>query len=113
MTTAAHCLVILGRDPSDHTVWVDVDGDTIALHPADLADMRAEIIRSPLTRIAGHAFDESDVNQLIHAMRNGPDLDSCRHCDLPGPYVIEGDPMCAGHAAGYGAAEDESMEAAR
>jgi hypothetical protein len=93
--------------------WIVVDGDDVCLTSEDIAGARREL-ESP-DNVSGLAplgpvfVDESQLTAILH----GPALDDCRWCSGPGLVTVEGVLVCPGHAAGFGMAESESMEAAR
>lgn len=51
-------------------------------------------------------LDESTLTTITSHMADAPCVDECRHCDRPGFYVIDGEPMCSSHAYGYTLAEE-------
>lgn len=102
-------LTIHGAHGSD--VWVDVNDELVCLDSADLRMMRVAVEMGGTVERACATFDEADVVALTAAL-NGPQLDDCADCEGPGLVEVQGRLVCPGHAAGYGQAEDESMEAA-
>ena len=106
-------LTIVGRDPRDHTVWVDVDGETFPLPPYELASMRSEVMARPYAKRGGHTFDEQDITELLQAMTRGVDLVDCRCGGDVAVFVVEGAWVCAACALAYSDAENGFDEAVR
>jgi hypothetical protein len=79
-------LIIHGR-LGDY-LWVERDGEIQSFDAVDIADMRR------IVHVTGRVnrFDESDVDTLIRALVDAPELDPCTRCrELP---VIGAGELC-------------------
>ena len=100
-------LTIHGTHAGD--LWVELD-EPICLTRADLAVMADQTRKHGTCTRAGVLWDESDVIELVKALRDGPTLDDCADpsCEGPGLVTVEGRALCPGCVAGYGAREEAS-----
>lgn len=83
---------VLGDD-----LWIDRDGYTYAMSPNHIAWMRRMVAYDGEVPHARFIWDESQVDTLIRALNEAPELDPCTRCaTLPilhgGDHCIE----CAG-----------------
>lgn len=91
--TALTIYGVLGDD-----LWIDRDGYTYDLTPHEIADLRATVARCGDAHDRfGLWYDESQVDTLIIALNEAPELPPCTRCKtLPilhgGDHCIE----CAG-----------------
>ena len=92
-------LIIHGRLGDD--LWIERDGYLSPVTDLDVANMRRIIQMAPVRSVTkdgtGIKLDESDVDALIRALTDAPELDPCVRCrTLPilhgGEHCIE----CAG-----------------
>lgn len=106
-------LEILGRDQSpEYAVAFRRGNDETTATTVELATARRRVARYGVAYIDGFALDDSDLSVLIAADARDDlplwPLEICKTCDTEAVALVEGEPMCRGHLAGYGMREEES-----
>ena len=97
-------LTIYGVDPSGD-LWLDRDGDMLALTRVDVGAMMLAVIARGTTKRAGFAWDESQVQELRKAIDTQPSLWECRDCHAA-PVLSRLDDRCDS----CGVAHDEASD---
>lgn len=108
--TAMNTLEILGQSYNGDALWVRIDDDDeFDVTPVELAVARRSVQRGYSGRLHGHWIDESQLDTLINAMNAPQPLYPpipCRFCGVDASVLIEDEPYCHAHAAGYTAREE-------
>ena len=112
MSAATDTLTILGRTADGFYLCWEVQQET-GTTTLDLAELRQAVVASPTGTVEfeGNTLDESMVTELIEADARDDSpiwpVTPCADCGTDAVVEIEGRPLCAGHAAGFGAREQE------
>lgn len=110
--TAPEPLEILGRDQSpEYAVAFRRGNDETTATTVELATARRRVARYGVAYIDGFALDESEIDTLVKADARADlplwPVEVCS-CGTEAVALVEGEPMCSGHLAGYGLREEES-----
>lgn len=98
-------LTILGASHDQAALYfTTTHPDPTYITPDELATLRRRAATFGHANHEGHRLDETDIDQLIVAFNDPQPLwpqEECRWCETDATHLIEGDPHCNGHAAGY------------